>query len=77
MSIDARQDIETVRRLLDNLIELADEAIEDGSSIDPQEIKEIISQIGEILADLFENDFGGWATGEEEEEFYDGEDMEE
>ncbi|MBZ0186860.1 MAG: hypothetical protein K8F91_11495 [Candidatus Obscuribacterales bacterium] len=77
MSTESRQDIETVRRLVDNLIELADEGIEDGASIDPEEVKELAVQIGEILSSLFENDFGGWSTNDDQEEFFDGGEMEE
>ena len=73
MSLDARQDIDQVNRMVDNLLELADEALEDGSPIDPEQVKEMVLQIKELLIELFDNDFEGWDPGSgSSDEDYDG-----
>lgn len=61
MSFDTRQDIDQVNRMVDNLLELADEALEDGSPIDPEQVKDMATQIKDLLRELFDNDFEGWA----------------
>ncbi|HMO24311.1 hypothetical protein GC174_17825 [bacterium] len=80
MSLDARQDIDQVNRMVDNLLELADEALEDGSPIDPEQVKEMVLQIKELLIELFDNDFEGWDAGsgssdEDDDGFFGEEEM--
>lgn len=75
MSIDARQDIDQLTRMVDNLLELADEAIEEGSAIDPEQVKDMAQQIQELMSEIFERNFESWGSDSEEEEgsYFDGE----
>ncbi len=79
MSFDTRQDIDQVNRMVDNLLELADEAIEDGSLIDPEQVKEMAAQIKELLTELFDNDIEGWGgeAVDEDDGFFGDDDMSE
>lgn len=74
MSIDARQDIDQVTRMVDNLLELADEALEDGSPIDAEQVKDMATQIKELLNELFDNDMEGWNSNDDEDDGFFGSD---
>ena len=77
MSNDARQDIDQLNRMVDNLLELADEALEEGSPIDAEQVKDMAQQIQELLAEIFEGGFENWGPEQEADEgnYFDGEEV--
>ena len=76
MNLDAREDVDQVNRMVDNLLELADEALEDDSSLDPEQVKEMALQIKELLSEIFDTDFEEWGDDDAEEGgFFEGDEM--
>lgn len=74
MSIDAEQEIDQVNRMVDNLLELADEALEEGSTIDAEQVKDMTTQIKELLSGIFEQNYGSWGGDSEDDSDYMGDD---
>lgn len=76
MSIDAREDVDQVNRMVDNLLELADEALEDDSILDPEQVKDMASQIKELLSALFDKNIEDWGDeGGDEGGYFDSDEV--